>query len=51
MLGAPDWRPRSIVTLLAIRLIPALIFSWVFEMTPEGRDLGLAVHRARGAAT
>lgn len=36
MFGAPDWLPRSIVTLLAIGFIPALIFSWVFELTPEG---------------
>jgi len=36
MFGAPDWLPRSIVMLLAIGFIPALIFSWVFEMTPQG---------------
>ena len=36
MFGAPEWLPRSIVTLFAIGLLPALIFSWVFEMTPQG---------------
>src|SRR3979409_182565 len=36
MFGAPDWLPRSIVVLLVIGFIPALIFSWVFEMTPAG---------------
>ncbi len=36
MFDAPDWLPRSIVILLAIGFIPALIFSWVFEVTPEG---------------
>lgn len=36
MFGAPDWLPRSIVIVLAIGFIPALIFSWVFEVTPEG---------------
>lgn len=36
MFGAPDWLPRSIVILLAIGFIPALIFSWVFEMTQQG---------------
>src|SRR3954471_23776286 len=36
MFGAPEWLPRSIVTLLAIGFIPALIFSWVFELTPQG---------------
>lgn len=36
MFGAPVWLPRSIVILLAIGFIPALIFSWVFELTPDG---------------
>lgn len=34
MFGAPDWLPRSIVILLAIGFVPAVIFSWVFELTP-----------------
>jgi TolB-like protein/Tfp pilus assembly protein PilF len=36
MFGAPDWLPRSIAILLAIGFVPALIFSWVFELTPQG---------------
>src|SRR5213076_189786 len=36
MFGAPEWLPRSIVILLAIGFVPALIFSWLFELTPEG---------------
>src|SRR5664279_2867268 len=36
MFGAPDWLPRSIVLLLAIGFVPTLIFSWIFELTPEG---------------
>jgi TolB-like protein/Tfp pilus assembly protein PilF len=36
MFGAPDWLPRSVVMLLAIGFVPALIFSWIFELTPEG---------------
>ena len=36
MFGAPDWLPRTIVILLAIGFIPVLIFSWVFELTPQG---------------
>ncbi|MEY2519918.1 MAG: hypothetical protein QOF24_1677, partial [Verrucomicrobiota bacterium] len=36
MFGAPDWLPRSVVLLLAIGFVPVLIFSWVFELTPEG---------------
>src|SRR5437763_11252085 len=36
MFGAPEWLPRSIVILRTIGFLPALIFSWVFELTPEG---------------
>ena len=36
MFGAPDWMPRSIVILLALGFVPALVFAWVFEMTPDG---------------
>ncbi|MGI9271931.1 MAG: tetratricopeptide repeat protein [Woeseiaceae bacterium] len=32
----PDWAPKLIFVILAIGLVPALIFSWAFEMTPEG---------------
>src|SRR5215475_5274632 len=36
MFGAPEWLPRTIVVLLVIGFVPAVIFSWVFELTPEG---------------
>jgi TolB-like protein/Tfp pilus assembly protein PilF len=36
MFNAPAWLPRSIVIVLGIGFIPALIFSWVFELTPDG---------------
>jgi len=36
MFGAPEWLPRSIVVLLAVGFVPAVIFSWVFQLTPEG---------------
>ena len=44
MFGAPDWLPRSIVILLAIGFLPAVVFSWVFELTPQGlkRDAEVA---------
>jgi len=34
--GAPDWVLRVLVILIAIGFVPALMFSWVFELTPEG---------------
>ena len=36
MFDAPAWLPRSLVFLLAIGFVPALIFAWIFELTPEG---------------
>jgi TolB-like protein/tetratricopeptide (TPR) repeat protein len=36
MFAAPEWLPRSIVILLAIGFVPALVFSWAFELTPHG---------------
>jgi TolB-like protein len=36
MFGAPAWMPRSVVVLLALGFVPALVFSWVFELTPDG---------------
>jgi TolB-like protein/cytochrome c-type biogenesis protein CcmH/NrfG len=36
MFGAPAWLPRTIVLLLMIGFVPALVFAWVFELTPEG---------------
>jgi len=36
MFDAPAWLPRSVVILVAVGFIPALIFAWVFELTPEG---------------
>ena len=36
MFGAPAWLPRSIVILLAVGFLPAIVFSWVFELTPHG---------------
>jgi TolB-like protein/Flp pilus assembly protein TadD len=34
--GVPDWATRFIVIVLALGFFPALIFSWVYELTPEG---------------
>ena len=32
----PDWVLRAIIILLAIGFIPAVVVSWLFELTPEG---------------
>jgi TolB-like protein len=36
MFGAPAWVARTVVIVLAIGFVPALVFSWVFELTPAG---------------
>src|SRR3954464_12475721 len=53
MFGAPDWVPRTVVMLLAIAFIPVLIFSWVFELTPEGlkRDEDVPPAKSIGSQT
>jgi len=32
----PPWALRGLIIMLALGFIPALIFSWVFELTPQG---------------
>ena len=48
MFGAPDWLPRTIVILLAIAFLPALVFSWIFELTPQGlkRDADVPIEES-----
>ena len=36
MFEAPAWVARGLVVALAIGFVPALVFAWVFELTPEG---------------
>jgi adenylate cyclase len=44
----PGWVLKSLVVLTAIGFVPALVFSWVFELTAEGlvRDDGRAAGHA-----
>lgn len=34
--GAPPWIMKTLVGVLAIGFVPALVFAWVFELTPSG---------------
>jgi TolB-like protein len=36
LFGVPDWGVRFIVILFALGFLPALVFSWVYELTAEG---------------
>lgn len=33
---APAWAMKALVATLAIGFVPALVFAWVFELTPQG---------------
>jgi TolB-like protein/Tfp pilus assembly protein PilF len=46
MFDVPDGMLRGLVILLALGFIPAVIFAWVFEWTPEGiqREADLSVN-------
>ena len=53
MFGAPAWMPRTVVILLALGFVPALVFSWVFEMTPDGikRDADVSPEKSIASHT
>ena len=36
ILDLPGWAPKLIFVILAVGFVPALIFAWAFELTPEG---------------
>jgi hypothetical protein len=44
---------QTLVVLLVLRLMPALVFSWLYELTPEGlkRDAEVAQGQSIAAAT
>ncbi|MDX1600961.1 MAG: hypothetical protein R3191_05555, partial [Anaerolineales bacterium] len=36
ILVLPDWFARGVLLILALGFVPTLVFSWVYEITPEG---------------
>jgi TolB-like protein len=44
----PGWVLRTLVVLLAVGFVPALLFAWIYELTPEGlkRDADVAPSQA-----
>lgn len=36
ILGLPDWAPKLVFVIVALGLVPALVISWVYELTPDG---------------
>jgi TolB-like protein/Tfp pilus assembly protein PilF len=47
----PGWVLRATIILLAIGFVPALVFSWVFELTPEGLKRDADVTPAQSIAS
>ena len=49
----PGWVLRALIILLALGFVPALVFSWVFELTPDGlkRDAGADAGNPAGSRT
>ncbi len=49
----PTWALRGLITIVALGFIPTLIFSWVFELTPQGlkRDEEVAPEQSIGSQT
>ena len=53
MFDVPTWVLRGVVIVLAVGIIPALIFAWVFELTPGGlkRDAEVPPEESIGSQT
>ncbi len=49
--GVPDWVLRALIILLALGFLPALVFSWIYELTPEGLKRDAEVDPARSIAS
>jgi len=49
----PDWVLQALVVLLALGLVPVLVFSWLYELTPDGlkRDSGTGAEHSMAATT
>jgi len=50
VLGLPDWTLRLVTFILALGLLLALVFAWVFELTPDGIKLGKNVDHGASIA-
>jgi TolB-like protein len=46
-LNLPDWSVTFVVALLTIGFLPALIFAWVYELTPDGLKLESEIEPAQ----
>ena len=49
----PGWVLRAIIIVLAFGFVPALVFAWIYELTPDGlkRDAGAGTESSIAATT
>ena len=47
----PAWTLRGLILLLALGFVPAMVFAWVFELTPDGLKREREVDGSQGVAT
>ena len=50
LLPVPDWAGSFVVMLLLLGFLPVMIFSWVYEMTPEGLKKEKDIDRSQSVA-
>jgi len=50
-LGAPEWTARAVILVFAFGFIPAVVFSWFYELTPEGIKREYEVQRDESITT
>jgi len=50
ILALPEWVPKFMLLLLVVGLVPALIFAWAYEMTPDGVKREKDVDRSQSIA-
>ena len=43
---APPWVLKLVVMIIVVGLVPVLIFSWVYELTPEGIKREVEIDRS-----
>jgi TolB-like protein len=48
--GAPAWALRTIIIVLVIGFVPAMVFAWIFELTPNGLRRDSEIARAESIA-
>jgi TolB-like protein/tetratricopeptide (TPR) repeat protein len=46
--GAPEWMSRAVMLIFALGFLAALVFSWVYEITPDGIRKDHEVDRKAG---